>query len=296
MDRRLFIFIHHIYIEAKRLGYSYLRHHPLLDKVYGNIMRSWLHYFERVAIRRIVENPVLIDGHRFFYRPEDSGSIISANTGRFESETYQTMFNILSSGMTMVDVGAHVGWYTLLGARLTGPSGYIYAFEAAPSTAELLQKNVLANEYSNVTVVNKAISHKRGKENFFIDDYSSGGSSLFISGREKNSIEVETISLDEFFQEEAWPPIHLVKIDIEGAEKLALEGMRELCRRNPQLKLIVEINLKAFSLEELLNTLQSCGFSRFRALELGKDLSISQDLPLVLAATRRLTVNLFCQK
>jgi FkbM family methyltransferase len=198
--------------------------------------------------------------------------------------------------MTVVDVGANIGWYTLLCARLVGPSGHVYAFEAAPSTEELLRKNVSANGYRNVTSINRAVSDKEGRELFFIDDYSSGGSSLLMKDHGKNSIEVETVSLDEFFREKGWPQVDLVKIDIEGVEKLALEGMRELSERNPQLKLIVEVNLKAFGLEELFGALQACKFSRFRALEMGKDLSIPKDFPLIIAATHRITVNLFCQK
>jgi FkbM family methyltransferase len=296
MNRSLLRPIRHAYIEAKRVGYSILKRHPLVDRVYGHSMRPVVHYLERMASRKIIENPVVIDGHRFFYRPEDSGIIISAYAKTVDPDTYQTISNLLYPGMIMVDVGANVGWYTLLAARHVGPSGLIYAFEGAPSTAELLGKNVSANGYNNVRVVNKAVIDREDKVSFFIDDYSSGGSSIFAAGRQKISIEVEATSLDEFFREEGWPPIHLVKIDVEGAEKLVIDGMQELVRRNPWLKVIVEVNLKAFGLEELFNTLQASAFSSFRGLEMRRDLSIPQDTPLVLAATRHVTVNLLCEK
>jgi FkbM family methyltransferase len=295
MNKKLLSHIHTSYAHTRHLVHSIITRYPVLDKVLGNPLRLFTQRWEWELTYRALPNPVFIGNHWFFHRPEDAYIISRLSLNAYEPEVNEQITKVLKPGMTVIDVGANLGWYALLAARLIGPFGRVYAFEASPSTVEVLSENVAANSYRNITILAKGVADKAGVVPFFVED-ASGASSLFSSGHEVNRTEVEATSLDEFFQQEGWPLVHLVKIDIEGAEKLALEGMRELSKRNPQLKLIVEINLKAFSLEALMSTLQSCGFSRFWALELGKDLSVPLDIPLVLAAMRRLTVNLFCQK
>jgi FkbM family methyltransferase len=295
MDTALLRLFHAAYIYTRRLSHTVITRHPVLDKALGDPLRLFTRRWEWKVTYHALPNPIRIGKNCFFHRSEDAYIISRLSLKVYEPEVNEQIMKLLQPGMTMVDVGANLGWYTCLAAQLIGPSGYVYAFEASPSTVEVLRKNIAVNGNKNIKVTAKGVTDKADKVTFFVEE-ASGASSLFSSGHEVTRMEVEAISLDEFFQQEGWPPVHLVKIDIEGAEKLALEGMRQLSQRNPQLMLIVEINLKAFSLEELLGALQRCGFSRFRALELGKELSVPQDIPLLLEATRRLTVNLLCQK
>ncbi len=113
---------------------------------------------------------------------------------------------------------------------------------------------------------------------------------------------VEVISLDKFFLERGWPPIDLIKIDVEGAEKMVLEGMRGLIERNRDLKLIIELNPSFLSIadtsaEELLGLLSGLGFDRVRVLsgEM-KVYIIPQDIPYLANLGRKSGyVNLFCE-
>src|SRR6266487_4280499 len=196
-------------------------------KAPGNPLRLFTQRWEWELIYRVLPNPVRIGEHLFFHRPEDAYIISRLSLDAYEPEVNEQITKLLQPGMIMVDVGANVGWYTLLAARAVDASGCVYAFEASPSTVEVLRKNVAASGHSNIKIISKGVTNKAGKVPFFVED-ASGASSLFSSGHEVTRTEVEAISLDEFFQKEDWPPVHLVKIDIEGAEKLALDGMRQL--------------------------------------------------------------------
>jgi hypothetical protein len=110
-------------------------------------------------------------------------------------------------------------------------------------------------------------------------------------------------TLDEFFDSRGWPPIDIIKMDIEGAEKFALLGMKELVRRNPRLKLIMEFELRSISAAgetplSLVETLLELGFGKFSMLDGSKasSLNLPRDLGrLIRNARRHLYVNLLCE-
>jgi FkbM family methyltransferase len=220
-----------------------------------------------------------------------------------EASTVRLLMGFLRPGMRFVDVGAHLGYYTLLASQLVGPSGRVYAFEPDPHFFPYLVRNIEANGRNNVVAVPKAVADRTGTMTLFSQPTSSGSSLYHKGAGLREEIVVEVTSLDAFFAKEGWPPIDMVKLDIEGGEKAALEGMVELSRRNPGLKLIVEFELRAMRAagtapEELVSTLQRLGFTKFHvvngepaAIELPDGLGI-----LVSKARRRLYVNLFCEK
>lgn len=294
------------YTILRRLVRSLIVRSPLLERLLlaplvcleGLLPLSWLS-------RMGAPNPLICDGRTIFHRPEDSGVTFPILFyGEYELETTRAIKNLLEQGMTFVDCGAHIGWYTLLAARAVGPAGKVYAFEPAPSTFEILVRNVKANGYEDiVTAVPNAVSNKSGLQRLFFNERSSVSTKLFTSHGDQEFNEVEVISLDEFFREKDWPQVDLVKMDIEGAEKAALEGMKELSHRNAKIKLIIEVNFPnlahtGISLEQLFEALQACGFSRCRILwrrQTGYQ-DISKDIPCLAALARRVNINLLCEK
>ena len=134
-------------------------------------------------------------------------------------------------GMCVFDVGANIGYYTLLAARAVGPSGRVYAFEPEPHNFELLTRNVAENGFTNVRPVNAAVSNRAGVVRLHLDDANFGAHS-FDPGSVRNSsgrsVEAETVQLDDFADEARAFAGVLVKVDVQGAEGLVVEGGRRL--------------------------------------------------------------------
>jgi FkbM family methyltransferase len=180
-------------------------------------------------------------GHKLFLDPRDMGMARAflLFSGRWEETETRLFSSLVKEGMTVVDIGANVGYYTLLAARLVGPKGRVYAFEPSPGNFALLSRNVEANGYKNVILIPKAVSNRSGTASLRIDRASSGGHSLSNFRGGADSIEVETISLDDYFACRS-ETIGVLKMDAEGAEVAILDGMSEVLERNPDLTLLTE--------------------------------------------------------
>ena len=168
--------------------------------------------------------------------------------------------------MVFIDIGAHVGYYTLLAAKLVGPTGKVYAFEPAPGDHDTLLKNIELNDYMNITATNMALSDQNSTATIYFSGLDTGRHSLYQHGLpEQGSAVVETTTLDNYLESQGQPNIDLIKIDVEGAEVSVLDGMSQLLLRSPNLKLIIEFNpalLQSAGVPplKLLDRLRSLGF------------------------------------
>jgi len=158
--------------------------------------------------------------------------------GTVERGLGQRFRQSLRSGMTVVDVGANIGIYTLHAARAVGDTGRVFSFEPTPRTFGVLQGNVDANGFSaRVDLRCAAVLDERATMPLYVQDVRCGLNSLY--GRQgSRSVMVETVSLDEALA--AIPSIDLIKIDAEGAEPRILRGMRRIIAANPGLQIFVE--------------------------------------------------------
>jgi FkbM family methyltransferase len=165
----------------------------------------------------------------------------------YEPVTTYLFERLIAPGDLVVDVGAHWGYFTLLAATLCGESGKVVAFEPLPRNVSILTKNLQANRMGNVVVVQKAVSDREGVAELFLSRDSSGNSLISVppgaelSFGQSDHLVVETVTLDGFFAPFCRKPT-LVKLDIEGGELAALEGMRILIRETADLVLITEFN------------------------------------------------------
>ena len=98
-----------------------------------------------------------------------------------------------------MDIGTHIGYYSLLAAKLMENSGKVYAFEPEPYNYNILTKNIEINGYRNIIPIKKAVSNNCGKTMLFIDSVHFSGHSICVTTGKENSIEVETTTLDDFF-------------------------------------------------------------------------------------------------
>jgi FkbM family methyltransferase len=139
---------------------------------------------------------------------------------------------LVPAGSTVFDVGAHVGFYTLLAAQLAGPSGRVVAFEPASRNLRYLREHLRLNGTSNVTVVEAAVSDRPGSA-CFEEGASSQTGRLDPAGL---GLAVETVTLDDLVARGVVPGPDVIKMDIEGGELRALLGAKRMLEeRHPAI-------------------------------------------------------------
>lgn len=155
---------------------------------------------------------------------------ITWNKG-FEHRTVKLMKEVVKEGMVVIDIGANIGMYTLLLSKLVGAKGKVYAFEPDSKTFKILQKNVEMSGYSNIEMLQLALSDTSTFVTLKKPDDSLGDAFHYIqkveSGTNDNDI-VQAITLDEFLENKRIREVGFIKIDIEGAEFLCLKGAEKL--------------------------------------------------------------------
>ena len=166
-----------------------------------------------------------------------------------EPATTQLFKEVVRPGDVVVDLGANMGYFTLLAARLVGSEGRVFAFEPEPTNFAHLTRNIELNAYRQVTAYQKAVSDRYGSAKLFICTYDSGhhtinqfdGIAAYARGRPATAewVEIDTVPLDEFLGEAA-ARVGVLKMDIEGAEALALDGMRRILTENRGLRVFTE--------------------------------------------------------
>ncbi|MGJ5813090.1 FkbM family methyltransferase [Paludibaculum fermentans] len=148
--------------------------------------------------------------------------------GSYEAEKQRRFADMLRPGMKVLDLGANVGFYTLLSSRLVGPAGRVDAFEPLPRNLGLLRRHLRLNGISNVKVWENAAGAVAGSAQFQLGENPMTG---HLGGDEGTAIRVEVVSLDDLSSAGRIPPPNLIKCDIEGAEADFLEGARALILR-----------------------------------------------------------------
>jgi FkbM family methyltransferase len=179
----------------------------------------------------------------------------------YESETSNFVGTILKPGDTFIDIGAHVGFFSMLASALVGPTGRVFSFEPERSNYAHLLDHIEVNAATNVTPMHMAVGASPGIANFFVNSDNDGGHALWEVGRHPfnertreapQSRKVYVTSLDQMFGERDTRTLKGIKIDSEGAELAILKGARQLLTRTPIPFIIAEIN--RFGLESMGTT------------------------------------------
>ncbi len=146
-----------------------------------------------------------------------------------------------------IDVGAHVGRYSIMAAKRIGSLGRVIAIEAHPETFELLNKNIKLNGLANVTTINAVATSEKGKVKLFLPGQDSGLTvyNTIMINRAKpteNFLEVEANTLDNILSEYSMHRVNYLKIDVEGAELEVLKGAVNTLSSNKDITLVVEVH------------------------------------------------------
>lgn len=141
--------------------------------------------------------------------------------GSYENEKQMLFQSKVAPGNTVFDIGANVGFYTLLASELVGPQGRVYAFEPLPRNVQFLNEHLRLNHVNNVEVIKAAVSDKSG-DTFFDDTRGSAMGHMAAAGR----LKVRSTSIDALISEGKLLPPSLMKIDVEGDELMVLSGAK----------------------------------------------------------------------
>lgn len=163
------------------------------------------------------------------------------STGIWDRPETAYLNRLLKPGMTAVDVGAHIGYFTVLFASKVGPSGQVLAFEPEPYNFKLLRKNVRQNHFKNVRAFNCALGSKTGRARLFLSPYENyGDHCLFERESTRVSIPIKTAVFDEIALRCGIRRIDVVKMDVQGYERQVLSGMSRLLAASPQVTVLTE--------------------------------------------------------
>ncbi len=201
-------------------------------------------------------NIIEIQGSKIYINPAEKSVNMKRTLEEYaknkihEKATTSLFKKIVKEGDMVVDLGANIGYFTLLASFLVGSKGKVFAFEPEPKNYSYLIKNIKLNNYKQTTAFQKAVSDKNGITKLFICSYDTGhhtinqsnGIEAYKHGRileREEFIDIETITLDEFFKNNE-KSIDVIKMDVEGAEFLALKGMDRILRTNYKIKMFIE--------------------------------------------------------
>jgi FkbM family methyltransferase len=199
----------------------------LLDELVSQFVRSD-EYHDRLERERLAaERPIDLGGYQILVPIDDPdfGAFIAAS-GQYEEPVRQVMRDYLREGHVCLDIGANIGVMTFLASSLVGPAGLVIAVEPNPGNVQLLYRSAVLNGVTNVQVLPLAASDRRGifsltgrSNTHLIDARAVAGGGDFV----------QSVPLDELFG--GLPRLDFVKLDIEGHEPAALEGMWQLVTR-----------------------------------------------------------------
>jgi FkbM family methyltransferase len=150
-------------------------------------------------------------------------------------------------GDVVIDIGAHIGRYTIIGAKRVGTNGKVVAIEANPSNFEMLNRNIKLNQLTNIISLNNAVYSKETKIKLYLPGEELGHTiyNTVMSDRAKNEdkfVEVSANTLDYLLQLKGITDVNWVKIDVEGAEFEVLKGATNVLSKSKDIALLIEIH------------------------------------------------------
>ena len=203
--------------------------------------------------------------------PEDFVSRTILETGEWEPESWRAIASHLERGATLVDVGAHVGYYSLKAATVIGPAGHVIAIEPNPETIAKLEANIQASRAGVITVQPVACADAEAILDLYVAPRSNTGETSLSnanasqSGPSERVYRVRARPLDDIIRQTGVSRVDVIKIDVEGAEYLVLKGAQEtLARFHPSLMVeVLDRQLRAMgsSAAQLTEFLRAQGYT-----------------------------------
>ncbi|MEA5503452.1 FkbM family methyltransferase [Halotia wernerae UHCC 0503] len=193
--------------------------------ILGNILRFPLQFIPATTVMFILQGK--LRGKKWIVGSGQHGAWL----GSYEYEKQLLFQQIIREGSVVYDLGSHSGFYTILASVLVGHQGKVVAFEPYPRNLHFLKQHLQLNSIKNVIVIDAAVYDRSG-----VIQFNGSGFTGHISS--EGEFKVKTVTLDELIDTKQIPPPNFIKIDIEGAEMLALSGAKSiLSKTHPSILL-----------------------------------------------------------
>lgn len=190
--------------------------------------------------------------------------------GIWEPEVTQFVQRRLRPGDVFIDVGANIGYFSLLGAKCVDSQGHVVAVEASPPIYGQLVANLKRNRTSNVSAFNVVAAGETGRAKLYSGQpYNCGATSSIVLGGEEEVAEVDAAPLTDLVQPEHWRRTRLVKIDVEGGELAVLRGLGDWFHDGCSLReYLVEVHpvlleSQGFTADDVLALFKSIGYQPY---------------------------------
>jgi FkbM family methyltransferase len=197
--------------------------------------------------------------------------------GRFEERERAFVARFLQPGMTVLDIGAHKGLYTLISSFKVGPDGYVFSFEPSSRERKRLKKHLRLNLCHNVKVFDLALGESAGRADFFVVQGTETGCNSLRPPDVKQPVQAVSVpvkSLDEVLSEQQIPTVDFIKLDVEGAELSVLKGAANLLSSTHRPTILCEVQDQrtapwGYSAGRIIEYLRSHAYSWFQLDETG---------------------------
>lgn len=234
-------------------------------------------YFHWKRILPSIPFPVRLPfGAWFIGRNDVLGAFLTSDD--FEADERAFVRRFLQPGMTVLDIGAHHGLYTLLASSMTGRSGTVFAFEPSPRERKALRLNVLLNRRKNVSIQPFALGDKLCHSDMYIvEGQETGLNSLRPPAANVATamVPVEVLTLDDLFEKRSIPRPDFIKLDVEGAELSVIKGAGKVLSQQPRPVIMAEVESFrtepwGYSAMDIIKSLQDLDFKWFKPVHGGQ--------------------------
>jgi FkbM family methyltransferase len=224
------------------------------------LIKAYRRRLSNFVISRYRSTYLEIDGRKMFLGPTDS---LKLSFKRYDDFLEDFVKSRIKKDDTIIDLGANIGFFSLLFAQQIENKGKVYAFEPEPTLFELLKKNVDINNFENIEVIQKAVSNKTENTKLFLS-HNPNDHRIYDPHDDRKYVNIESTRLDDFFQDSD-VEINFIKSNIQGADFAAILGMPKIIKKSKNLEIIAEFSSPllegfGFSPREFLITLQNFGF------------------------------------
>lgn len=221
---------------------------------------------------------VSLNGQTFFAHTFDRMiALFLLKLGILEKREMDFFKKTIKKGWTVLDIGANIGYPSLLFSKLVGENGKVFAFEPDKNNLATLKRNIKENKIRNVEIVPLAVSNHTGKATLYLSDSHSGDHRIYSSGEKRKTLTIKTVKLDDYF--DPLPKIDFIQMDVQGAEESVFRGMRNLLEANKGIKILLEFwpeGLRRIGADprKFLELIEGFGFKLKRIDEISGDLQI----------------------